>query len=111
MWLSIGEYTQDRKYLWQSLNLVEHDESAQRFEREHRDLEARQVRGVFEVEVMGPAVEPRRDLLGEGGLTDLSGAHNGDDVKLAEQGQDSFEMPGSRNHNNEKRNIGFQISI
>lgn len=95
----VGEDPQHGKQVRAPVQLVDDDEAGEVREGERRVGELREVSGILEIEDRGwPSRRAalRDELASERGLSDLAGAEQRDDGKMAEQAFDGLEVSGAR---------------
>ena len=95
---AIGEHPQHREQLRTVMNLVDDDEAAELFERQHRVAEEREVAGQLEIEADGRTPRRARHLPGQRRLSHLPRAEESDDRELGEQRSDAQNVCGSLEH-------------
>ena len=95
---SVGQHTQDREQLGTALNLVEHDEAGERFERQHRVGQARQLARIFEIEEDRRAGSCRGHTMRQRRLAHLAWPQNRDDRMSPEQAGDPIFVEGPVEH-------------
>jgi len=76
---AIGEYSQDREEIRSILNLVDYDETTQRFEGEHGFIQSRKILRLLQIKKMTLPLARRYEQSCERGFSDLTCAQQRDD--------------------------------